>query len=223
MFQKICAECGQLISNKDLKALLKSYINHCRKKRHSITVADIIPTLSKEELEAYDEIYKDEVPNKNSKLLSTLIGKFGEDMATSLYSEYPCCKLCGFVASEITGHIVRTHRMSTEEYSKKTGDTFLIHQDVIASKKSNVSGNKNPMFGKGSSSNSPMSKDFYIKKGMTEEEAINAVKALAKDNASKTVSNTSADYYVQKMGVSLDEAVEMLRDRQSKARSNPNK
>jgi len=132
--------------------------------------------------------------------------------------DMPYCRICGMKLPNPTSHLNRVHSISVNEYMKNFN---LTKEDVfwngyLKELSNNIKGEKNPAYNHGGKC-SAFSKNFIGYKGLSEDEIdkrIKNVKNKAKLNKHSEDDNTKIDYYLKRYTDDIDEAKEMLRNRQ---------
>lgn len=136
----------------------------------------------------------------NARLKSSLL-KFPDSADPNTYVE---CKLCGLRAADIGSHI-RIHKISTKDYTQLYGG-IKCKNFVDA-----MLGDKNPAYQHGGKL-SPFSKNFINYKG---NEYIENLKEQAVQTKEENHNNPCTVEYYIKRGMSEDEAIDALRERQT--------
>lgn len=136
----------------------------------------------------------------NARLKSSLL-KFPDSADPNTYVE---CKLCGLRAADIGSHI-RIHKISTKDYTQLYGG-IKCKNFVDA-----MLGDKNPAYQHGGKL-SPFSKKFINYKG---DEYIENLKEQAVQTKEENHNNPCTVEYYIKRGMSEDEAIDALRERQT--------
>ena len=149
-------------------------------------------------------------------------------------SDYVVCKECGDKAKQITQHIRKIHHMTVDEYCVKHSCTVhdLSCESLHRALSTNIQkacvegrcgwqkGGDNPSHSEEvkNGRRSPFSMNYHGYDGMTDEEKRNMVLKLAKEVAETRDKNgnstTTLEYYL-KRGYTEEEAVDMLRNRQT--------
>lgn len=211
--EHICSVCGHIIKSKNVFSLVGAIKAHLYNK-HKTSWRD--EGIKEEYIKEYNKIISDKnkdkvrgadyVIAKNNKLLD----KLGLDE----YQKLPKCAICGLVSGQLYSHIPYVHNISLEEYTEKYG-AELASKSYLEDHKNRFIGDKNPMYGKGCSENSPFSVEFYVKKGYSLEEAIKLKENKIRETNDVRESSLTVEYYEKKFDVDNLTAKEMLKDRQA--------
>ena len=131
----------------------------------------------------------------------------------------PVCKECGWKAFDLITHITKFHKIPLKEYRLKwkaeTKD--ISHPDHTQKKRERVEGEKNPGY-QHNGTMSSVSKNFKKYDGMSEEEKqdkIAAVKQKQKESREAGGGYTNRIDYWLARGYTKEEAVNMVKQRQS--------
>lgn len=122
-----------------------------------------------------------------------------------------CC-ICGMKMTQIgIAHLKNMHNMTTQEYKSLYPDARITSQKYIDKY---LTGENNPCSKKNSTQQerkerSPFSKDFYIKRNLSEQNRLDFIENVSKNRET----NNCILYYLHR-GYSLDDAKRMLHDRQ---------
>lgn len=217
-----CPECGIVFSKPNKGKCFKSLTNHLRNK-HSLKLSpNEVISVYEIDISFLEEMRKDACDAAKRKWRSPEhIEKRNHELRLKLgdekYNALPECKICGFRANQLYKHIFNIHEISVEEYRNIYSDSLVEIPEYIEYLIESKTGDRNPCWKNGSSENSPWSEEFYMKKGMSKEEAKQAKKEfIAGVVESKDASSysTKVEYYMKKYGVSKLEAMDMLRERQ---------
>ena len=219
-----CALCDYdaATNSQRVDLIYNTFIGHIRKK-HGITkkqyyaMGHVIPSdVVKANSERcaklnYDKYRAPEyVSIANAKLLS----KVGID----IYNTYPVCQICGLVAKQLFQHLGKVHKISTTEYKKDFPNSPLALDEYFDYLSKSRTGENNPMFNNGTPENSPYAKEFYLKKGYSEDVAIEMANAKIKKTKADMGDDkfsTKPEFYMSKYNVDYATALNMLTERQS--------
>lgn len=210
--EHMCVVCGTNVRSNSSFGLIRAVQAHTRK--HDIHWNE--QKIKEEYINEFNQVYSnanktrsrtpEHVENRNKNLLQ----KIGE----AEYLKLPKCAICGMVSNQLYTHLHRVHEITPEKYSEEYGGP-LSSDSYRETLKNRYIGEKNPMYGKGVSENSPFAVEFYIKKGHSPEEArILRDEKIRKIDETRTIS-TTVEYYENKFGVDTLTAKEMLKERQS--------
>lgn len=124
----------------------------------------------------------------------------------------PTCKICGYKCETLCGHVKKKHNITYNEYKEKFNltDDDCITKDIRKKLSDNVSGEKNAWYNHGGKL-SPWSKN---NPRITEEERLLNVKYVTENRSY----NTQLDYFLDKTNGNLEEAQELLKERQAVGR-----
>lgn len=149
------------------------------------------------------------------------VAKVNEQLRSELgdieFNKLPKCEICEFRASQLYKHITSIHEISMEVYRSKYPTSKTETVEYIQYLSESRIGEKNPSFGNGDSSNSPLSEKFYKKKGYSEEDSKKLKKEFIQRNKEIRKPNTHTtkeEYYIDKYGVNKTTARLMVRERQ---------
>lgn len=127
-------------------------------------------------------------------------------------SEFLECKICSYRAKELTGHIIKQHNITPDQYKKD----YNVKRIKIQSLCDSLKGENNPGFNHGGKF-SPFSEKFI--KYNSEEDFVEGLQSV-KNKSSLTRKenphneNTRIEYYLAK-GYSQEESEDLLSERQS--------
>lgn len=119
------------------------------------------------------------------------------------------CEICGLIAHDLTSHITRTHKITTQEYKNKYKHN-IRSDDYIQDQSNRIMGDKNPAYNHGGKY-SPFSDKFIYSDKIDKEELIKKVSESSKNNGNN---NTTIKYWIKK-GFTENEAKEKISERQS--------
>ena len=117
------------------------------------------------------------------------------------------CPLCGYRAGDLGPHIIKHHKMSTEEFRTVTGLVSIKSKN----QRERVKGENNPGYKHGGKF-SPFSEKFIYANNNNIEEIVAKVTKTRKENNNNT---TSIEYWLKKTDGNLKEAQKLFSERQS--------
>jgi len=140
------------------------------------------------------------------------------------------CKICGLKATNLITHIVRTHKMSCDEYKKKYNVKKvqeISKQSIDKIKKSLKlywTEERKEEFKKKSHKYSQWNKQFWIERyNMTEEEAIKKISEVQRKNAKKAVekfkpsqTQWNKQFWIERYNMTEEEAIKKISEVQAK-------
>lgn len=154
-----------------------------------------------------------------NKYRQKVLDKKRKNMSQEELGQMVECKICGFRSNSLMVHIYKKHNMSIEEYKNAYGAE--VNSPKYKKQQSDrCKGDKNPIHKiSNKQETSPFSKQFYLKKGFTEEEAEQKVKDIVssvKEKRRINNSNTSSiEYWLKKCDGDEAKARKALKERQS--------
>jgi len=215
-----CPICNKTFTSDNMGICCNTLIAHARSK-HGLNTSECISIYNIDEasLKAYRthqcQYSKRKLrdPNYIQQTNKKLLDKLGIDE----FNKLPKCEICDYRGKQLYAHIVKLHNMSIDEYKSKYTST-LATPEYLEYLSTSRKGDKNPMYNKGSSDNSPWSVEFYMKKGYSIDDSISM-----KDTFIKQVKESKPDdsqpthisYYMKKYNVDYAEGMQMLIERQT--------
>jgi hypothetical protein len=162
-------------------------------------------SICSEECKQINENNKQEL--KRNKQIKDSHIKYPDDSDPYYYAE---CKICGYRSKDLATHILYIHNTPIDNYKQQYG-VAVKSQDICDS----VKGDKNPAYQHGGKY-SPFSKKFIKYEEVDGvEDIINDLKIKATQTKSdNNNNNTTVEYYTSR-GMTLEEAQEALRSRQT--------
>lgn len=149
---------------------------------------------------------------KDEKLKEDI--KESHEVHTDPY-KYIECGICGFRGGDITSHILKIHKMKTDEYKKTYNVTTTLSQERKDALSERMKGDKNPGYNHGGRL-SPFSKNFVGYDEVEDKEEV--IEDLKKKAVVTKIENNNnpltTDYYTSR-GYSLEKAKELVYERQS--------
>lgn len=133
------------------------------------------------------------------------------------FDRYPKCAICGFVGKQLFKHLSHIHSMSMETYTSSYPDSPLALPEYYQYLSDTRTGESNPMFNNGSTTNTPFHVDFYTSRGYSIDEAermAHEKKIESKVTMTPDKQATRPEYYMKKYGVDYANAVQMTTERQ---------
>lgn len=119
------------------------------------------------------------------------------------------CKICGFIAHDLTSHITRKHKLKSDEYKIRYGGPIRSAK-YLNEQSERILGDKNPAYGHGGKFSS-LSSNFIYADSVNKEEII---KKISHSNKTNGNNNTTLTYWM-KQGFSEEESKLKLSERQT--------
>lgn len=150
---------------------------------------------------------------KNQKYRKKIIDNRSEELSKGIEGyDYVTCKICGHITEQLnTSHLMNVHGITLSEYREKYPDAKFVCQRLVDSC---LKGENNPRHHTKISEqeikeNSPFCKEFYEKRGLTEQDRLDFI---SRAEADRNI-DTRIEYYL-KLGMTESEAKEALAERQ---------
>lgn len=118
------------------------------------------------------------------------------------------CGICGLVAHDLTKHIIKTHKLPTEEYKKQYGS--LRSEKYLKDQSERIAGSKNPAYQHGGKYSALSDKFIHADKVDKNE----VIKKISKSHQTNGNNSTTLLYWTNQ-GYTEEEAREKLSERQT--------
>ena len=207
-YDLVCKHCGKTFHHVNKNKVYCS--DECKKaaKKHLIC-----PICGKEFIQkAYAQKYCSEechIKAKNMLARERFVEQTKLDFTGIEGIDYVECKICGQRMMQFHQSHLDMHNISREEYEEKYGKIIVYpskHIEEHFSGENNVN-HSSKVDKQTRKERSPFSKEFYKKRGLTEEDRKRFIKSIEREY------NTTLEYYI-KRGLSKEEAKEALAERQ---------
>ena len=138
---------------------------------------------------------------------------------------YIKCEVCGEAVKSIAAHLKLSgdtlhDNWDLKRYKKEFPDSPTVSSNTSKILSEKTSGENNPMHSSKTTeefrkSNSPFSKEFYIKRGYSEEDAKKEVSEFAKDALKDRNCAITLEFYIDKCEGNIKEAEKLYKERQT--------
>lgn len=212
---KFCsADCKRLDFNREQKRRREAKLAHTIRRLNCITCGTPFESrrsnaiaCSRKCVQDYNNLkVREERREENNRLYEGIV-------------DIPTCKLCGWKSRSLQQHLT-THRLTVQQYRDQYNaqDDEIFHHTYMAEKSERVSGERNPGYQHGGTMSS-FSPKYFRYQDLPEEAKQEAIKQqIIKANETKDLNagyNTRVDFYVERLGMDEEAAVEALSKRQT--------